>query len=194
MANRPPDLHFEPFEHRHQIDGFDCGNHGLNEFVHTEQVFWYQRERLGRTSIVRNRKTWETIAYYTIAPHSLRIQHAKKVPRIRPEYVVEEYPSLMLGRLAVHSGWQRRGVGRLVLAKICLDALDDDALPFRLVVLAAERDSVPFYQKFGFQFTDKRQNEKRHKPMMYYDLMALRDALGQGGPRTAEPQPRTWRT
>jgi hypothetical protein len=55
-------LRFETFEHRRQLESFDCGNKGLNEFIlNDDEVFSYQADFKSRTWLIREVDGWEVV-------------------------------------------------------------------------------------------------------------------------------------
>lgn len=174
-AVRGADLSFEPFNNSFQVQNFDCGNEDLNNFLNSQEVMLYERDHFGKTTLVY--LNGEVVGYYTISPYALKVAYAQRVPDIRPEYRNKMFSCVFIGRLAVHVKHQGKGVGRLIVKEIARRAVNDTFLPVRLLVLAAERPSIPFYEKLGFRFTEKRQNEKAPAPMMYFNLDAVRNAL-----------------
>lgn len=97
------------------------------------------------------------------------VEWAKKTKDIRPELGMEAVPGVLIGRLATHIHWERKGIGSLMVKRIAVDAL---RAPFavRVLRLAAEPDSIPFYLRLGFQFATDRDNKKRKKPHMFMDI------------------------
>lgn len=63
-------LSFEPFKaDTANVKSFDCGNDELNEFLRTDEVKEFEREHLGKTTLVYC--SGELAAYYTIYAGSL---------------------------------------------------------------------------------------------------------------------------
>lgn len=163
------DLHYVPFRGNNAVQGFECTNHELNEFLCTEQVEEYQRELFGKTTLVYYMPTMDLVGYYTTASGDLELQTAKKTKGIQPLLGMEAVPGILIGRLAVDKRWCRKGIGALMVKRIAIDAVQ---APFavRIIRLAAEPDSIGFYQRIGFEFATDRDNKNRRKPHMFMDI------------------------
>lgn len=173
----PQDLYVEEFRNETpDVRDFDCGNEGLNEFLRTGEVLDYHKDHLGKTWLVRTLRDGELVAYYTTSSDSLRVEHARRMPSIRPEYRVKYWPATLIGRLAVDNHWKGRGIGTILVNKIAADALSATQAN-RLLILNAEQGSVGFYESMGFIGRDHRMNRGRDKPLLYLDLLVLAAAL-----------------
>lgn len=166
------DLHYVPFRGNNAVGGFKCRNKDLNEFLCTEQVVKYQEQMFGKTTLVYYTPTMDLVGYYTTASGDLEVDWAKKTKGIRPLLGMEAVPGVLIGRLAVDLNWERRGIGGLMVKRIAQDAM---RCPFamRVLRLAAEPESVPFYRKIGFQFATDRDNKGRRKPHMFIDILEI---------------------
>jgi GNAT superfamily N-acetyltransferase len=175
-------LKFEPFKtDTAQVRDFDCGELALNDFLCSREVYNYQEEKWGKTTLVFY--DGELIAYYTLSYSSLRTSylddHYKGFSKLN-EYKLQEIPAIAIGRLATKNVWQNRGVGRAIVTKIIDDALDgcDQSAGLRLLLVQAKHGAVPFYEKLGFQLVKPTRKErvKREKygtSTMYLDLASL---------------------
>lgn len=87
--------------------------------------------------------------YYTLASASILLQNlpanvGKKLPRY------PSLPAIRLGRLAIDSGFQRRGLGGALLADALHRALHSEIAAFAMVVDAKDDSALAFYQHHGF--------------------------------------------
>lgn len=172
----PDLLSYEPFRERGQVRRFTCGQPELDSFLNTQEVEEYERENLGRTTLVYY--NGEFVAYYTISSDGLRLEYirAKKVPKShvkKGKELVETIPSLKIGRLAVGSDHQNMGIGRLLIRRIAAIALSGDSA-VRLVIVNSKPGSIDFYESCGFKLTREIGHEKgRRERTMYLDLLAV---------------------
>jgi len=154
-------LKFEPFRtDTRKVDTFDCGNKSLNDFLCSEEVYEYERSRLGKTTLVFH--DGALVAYYTLSNSSLRMEYLKKVKSFSKasEWHLREIPSLTIGRLAVDKRWKNRGIGETIVQKIVAEALDHFChAGLRLVIVQAKKEAFGFYEKLGFQFVEETGNE-----------------------------------
>lgn len=175
----PLEIQVEPFKENQDVKGFTCGNKDLDEFLTTEQVRNYEDEGLGRTFLVYLRD--KLVAYYTVCNDSLRVEYLKRTRSFsKPaRLIVEAYPAVKIGRLATAEEWQGRGIGRAVVAYIARTALESGSqFGVRLLVVEAKPESIPFYEKCGFELTFEtaRQRGRRNRTM-FLDLQSLQGLL-----------------
>lgn len=90
------------------------------------------------------------IAYYTLATGAVQCRQAPgRIRRNMPDPI----PVMVLGRLAVHWDWQKKGLGGDLLAdavKRTLQAADIAGIR-AFVVHALSDEAKQFYERFGFQ-------------------------------------------
>ena len=125
---------------------FDCGVDVLNTWLKRRALLNYLAGA-SRTYVAMGGK--RVAAYYCLAAGS--IQHAATPGKVRRN-MPEPIPVLALGRLAVDLGFQKRGVGPMLL----LHALERAEQVARgvgiraLLVHAKDEDAAEFYKRFGF--------------------------------------------
>lgn len=182
LADRPrgsftyDELAFAPFHNSARVRDFYSGSKDLDDFLNTEEVAEYERERFGKTWLVFIQG--EVVAYYTVAPGSLHVDHIKvgqKSFQTKRNVKIEEYPAMKLGRFAVRKDLQRKGLGTLLMDHIKGLALTWE-FPCRLIVLnAASEDAAKFYHSCGFVLSKAHRQRNRIQKVMFYDLDAIRD-------------------
>lgn len=170
-------LSVEPFWETQRVRNFDCGNEDLNDFLNTEEVERYEQEGLGRTYLVFYEG--KPVAYFTVSFDGLRVEYLrtwKSFSRLA-EMKLETIPALKIGRLAVDSRYQSRGIGRALVNYIAGMALETKGkMGVRLMILQAKPESIEFYGKCGFQLTVETRRERgRRNRTMFFDLHALED-------------------
>lgn len=179
MAGRTPapepipeaELRIERFRETAQVRGFDCGNKDLNDFLNTEEVANYEREKLGKTHLVYWQREGALVGYFTIASESLRTEyfHSVKSFTIPSEIRLSAVPGILIGRLATDLRFKRRGVGASMLRYIAGLALESPAAA-RCLFLEAYPDSIEFYKRFDFVPVDHQKLRHRRNRVMVYDL------------------------
>jgi len=177
----PEKLRFEPFRtDTSKIDTFDCGNADLNEFLCTDEVSNYENEMLGKTTLVFY--DGELTGYYTLSSTSLGLrylQHKRGFQKLS-EYHIKDIPAMLIGRLAIDVKWQKKGVGRYIIQRIAMLALDQSRHQgVRLLVVQAKEDAFDFYAKCGFNFVmESKEEMKRFKARgtrtMFFDVSSLK--------------------
>ena len=125
---------------------FDCGVDVLNTWL-KRRALLNHLSGASRTYVAMSGK--RIAAYYCLAAGS--IQHATTPGKIRRN-MPEPIPVLVLGRLAVDLGFQKRGVGPMLL----LHALERTQEVAKvagiraLLVHAKDEEAAEFYKRFGF--------------------------------------------
>jgi GNAT superfamily N-acetyltransferase len=140
----------------------------------------YEEEMLGKTTLVYYKG--ELTGYYTLSSTSLGVRYLEHKTGFGKlsEYHVNELPALLIGRLAIDLRWQKRGVGRYIVQRIAMLALDQSRNQgIRLLVVQVKEDAFEFYTKCGFDFVMESRNEmKRFKARgtrtMFFDVASLK--------------------
>jgi GNAT superfamily N-acetyltransferase len=167
------ELRIEPFRETHDVKGFDCGNGDLNDFLCTSEVSKYEKLGLGTTYLVYRRG--DLVAYFTVNSDSMRVEYlktARSFSEVR-ELRLEAIPGFKIGRLAVDTRHQNRGIGRTLIKCIAGMALEGK-VGVRILMVQAKPESVSFYEKCGFKLTDETRRERgRRNRTMFLDLHSL---------------------
>ena len=140
----------EPLERRHQLDGFDCGEPALDDWLKT-----YARAAHGSRSarvFVTTTDGTAVVGYYAlaasqIAPESATSRIVKGEPSLRP------VPAVLLARLAVDRRHQGAGVGRSLLQDAVLRCFQAaDSIGVRAILIHAKHEAArAWYQQYGFE-------------------------------------------
>lgn len=154
MANNRRD--FVPLEKKHNRQQFDCGNDELNNYL---KKYARQNDRTGvnKTFVTTKTETPTMIdGYYTISSStidfaSMPVVHARKLPA----YPI---PAALIGRLAVDSFCQGKGLGAelLVNALLRIVRASQELGIYAVRVDAIDEQAKQFYLKYEFiPFQDK---------------------------------------
>ncbi len=146
------ELRVERFRENADVRAFDCGNGDLNDFLTTEEVARFEREKLGFTHLVYWQSRGELLGYFTISSESIRVEYLRSVKSfsIPGEIRVSAIPGIKIGRLAVNNSFKRRQVGSHMLRYIAGLALQTPAAA-RILFLEAYPESIEFYSQFEFK-------------------------------------------
>ena len=131
---------------QHQLDGFDCGNQTLNDWL-ARRALKNQVAGASRAFVVCENE--RVLGYYALATGSVeRMQAPKPIARNMPEAV----PVLVLGRLAVDIQAQGKRLGAGLLRDALLRALRvSREVGIRAVLVhATSNDAKGFYERYGF--------------------------------------------
>ena len=142
-----PALRVEKLRRDQAVEGFDCGNEGLNRFLPRHAL---QSQRAGAAATYVALSGDELVGFYTLVVRQVEYEGA-------PERLVKglaRHPVLVmvLARLGVASRRQRRGVGAGLLKHAMLRTLEaaDIAGIRALVVHAKDEQARAFYEPFDF--------------------------------------------
>lgn len=130
----------------HQLSAFDCGTASLNDWL-TRRAMRNENAGASRTYVVCEQK--KVIGYYALATGAVRLLEApKKLQRNMPDPI----PVMVLGRLAVDTGHQGKGVGQGLLKDAMLRVLSAGKIAGlrALLVHAISEEAQIFYTKNGF--------------------------------------------
>lgn len=142
----------------HDRDGFACGEPTLDAYLQ-QQAGQHQRDGIATTHLVidddpiGDERPARILGYCSLAAAQLTLAELQPEDRKRlPRYPV---PAVRVGRLAVATDAQGRGIGRLLLGHAVNSALALRAqLGVRVLVVDALHDrAAAFYRGYGFRPT-----------------------------------------
>jgi GNAT superfamily N-acetyltransferase len=136
---------------RHDRSRFSCGVEPLDRYFR-DRAGQDARRNIATPFVLIHRATQEACGFYTVANTAICLQELPlDVARRLPKYPF--VPATLLGRLAVDTKHQGKGLGEFIL----LDALrrsraaSDQAASFAVVVDAKDEPATAFYRKYGFR-------------------------------------------
>ena len=132
----------------HRLDGFDCGEHALNDWL-ARRALGNQQAGSSRTWVVIDEPTRTVIAYYASSTASvMRAAAPRQIVRDQPA----DLPAILLGRMAVDSSHQGKGLGAAMLKHFMTKAIQvAQIVGVRLVLVHAKDEQAKgFYQHHGF--------------------------------------------
>lgn len=141
----------EPLGRHHDRAGFSCGSEPLDRYLR-EQAGQDVRNYLAAVFVLVDLTTQAVAGYYTLSATAVE---ARELPtaltRRLPRYPL--LPAVLLGRLAVDSRYQGRGLGALLLTDALKRSLGlREQLGAMAVVVDAKDDTAQaIYERFGFQ-------------------------------------------
>jgi GNAT superfamily N-acetyltransferase len=142
---RPP----EPLDPQHLLEGFDCGDGGLNRWLQ-QRALANERQGVSRTFVVCDDPGTSVMAYATLSAGAIVLA---EVPGALRRTMPDPLPVVVLGRLAVDRRHQGQGLGRALVA----DALRRSLAARRLIgarallVHAIDEEAAAFYRSLGFR-------------------------------------------
>lgn len=160
-------LRIEKLQRTHAVEQFTCGQPELDRFL-VRHALQAQLSNSSQTYVGLSDAA--VVGFYTIV--ASEVQHADAPERVAKGMPRHPIPLLVLARLAVHSDWQRRGLG----AGLLLDALGRtlqvaDMVGVRALAVHAKDDgAASFYRHFGFMPSS---TDPRHLFMLIKDIRAM---------------------
>jgi GNAT superfamily N-acetyltransferase len=132
----------------HDRASFSCGQEPLDRYFRT-QVTQDVRRRVATCFVAVEADPARVAAYYTLASAGIPLTElpaeiAKKLPRY------PSIPAVRMGRLAVDSRFQGRGLGGALLADALIRVLASPVAAYALLVDAKDENAVAFYRHHGF--------------------------------------------
>lgn len=135
----------------HRKNEFSCGKEMLDNYLH-RQANQDIKRKLSACFVIIDQETNLLKGYYTLANNSIPQEiipeeYKKKLPKS-----YSSIPATLLGRLAIDSRFQGKGIGKLLL----IDALkrsyeiSKTIGSFAVVVDPLDIDAERFYSKYGF--------------------------------------------
>jgi ribosomal protein S18 acetylase RimI-like enzyme len=151
----PPPFRFEALADGHDRGAFSCGDQALDNYLRT-QATQDIRRRVANCFVVLDVASGAVAGYYTLSAASIALtdlppELTKRLPRY------PAVPAVRIGRLAVDHGFQRRGLGELMVMNAVHRTLQDSAAAFAVIVDAKNDRAVEFYRRYGFRTLAGRQ-------------------------------------
>lgn len=159
------------------LNGFDCGNQDLNEFL-IKDAKEYQKRLLAVTYIVKCRD--KIAAYFSLSNDKLSIRDSdksswRKVKKLFPHTKHRSYyPAVKVGRLAVGIQYQGYDIGTKILDFIKYNFIEKNRAGCAFITVDALKASAEFYSKNKFKILGPVQPDTEILTIpMYYNLSEL---------------------
>jgi GNAT superfamily N-acetyltransferase len=130
----------------HDLSQFQCGEPELDDWL-KRRALHNEESGASRTYVVRTGR--KVVGYYALAAGAAAHSNApSRVKRNMPNPV----PVMVIGRLAIDSGYQGRGIGSALLRDAVLrTTLAAEIVGIRAILVHAISESAKrFYEKSGF--------------------------------------------
>jgi GNAT superfamily N-acetyltransferase len=162
----------EPLNSSHDLNGFDCGRPALDNWL-TEHALANQKGGTSRVFVTVD-DDGRVVGFYALSaaqvePEDATARLMKGQPKARP------VPVVLLGRLAVDTDVQGRGLGQSLLRdalRRCLQASEDVGIR-ALTVHAKDEATRAWYERNGF---DESPTDPLHLILLLKDLRKTLDA------------------
>ena len=150
-----------------RVDGFDCGQPALNQFL---QRFALVDQKANSAQTYVCCQGDAVVGFYTLAVGSVDPEAAPS--RVMKGLARHAVPVMILARLAVHTGHQRKGLGQALLKDALLrTAQAADIAGVRCLLVHAKDDAARrWYEAWEFEPSP---TDPYHLFLMIKDLKAL---------------------
>ncbi|WP_028522531.1 GNAT family N-acetyltransferase [Runella limosa] len=141
----------ELLDTKHNREGFDCGKELLNNYLKTQAGQDIKR-KLSACFVLSNRETNDIQGYYTLSNNSIPLSSFPEQIRKKLPKAYTSIPTTLLGRLAIDSKYQGKGIGKILL----IDALkrsyqiSQEIGSFAVIVDPIDEEAENFYTKYDF--------------------------------------------
>ena len=150
---------------RHNLKSFNCTNHDLNDFLKNDALE-NQEQMVSRTYVCLYEE--QLVGFYTLTTDIIEVKHVEEAHQW-DGYKHKKYPAIKLARLAVDSGFERKGVGGLLLSAAVSIAWDiSKYVGCRYITVDAKQEAIEFYEKQGFIIVEK--NRFKNEPTLYLNI------------------------
>lgn len=127
---------------------FSCGVESLDTYF-AEQVGQDVRRRVA-ACFVASDTDGRIAGYYTLAASGIALSDLpRELSKRLPRYPI--VPAVRLGRLAIDTAWQGRGLGAALLADSLQRCVRADIAAYAMIVDAKDDRSARFYRHHGFR-------------------------------------------
>jgi GNAT superfamily N-acetyltransferase len=140
---------FEALASEHDRSSFSCGVEALDRYL-AAQAMQDQRRRIAGCYVAVYAVTGEIAGYYTVAAASMPlVEVSPKLAKKLPRYPL--VPCVRLGRLAVATAHQSKGLGAALLIDAIERSLRSEVIAFAMIVDVKDENAVKFYRHHGFE-------------------------------------------
>ena len=142
------DLSILPLTDRSHLEVFSSTNEDLNDFL-KNGALKSQENLLSRTFLCFYKGS--IAGFLTLVTDTIEVKSVDESDGV-DGYPYQKYPAIKIARLAVDKRYERQGIGRfLLLAAIGKVYQISKDIGCRYITIDSKRESMPFYEKFGFK-------------------------------------------
>lgn len=153
MADPAASLRIEPMPPGFALGGFRCEPDGqedeIGDYLATGTASADQERGFSRSYVVRDDQN-EVIAYCTLLADAIILERGES----DVDWPYESAPCLKIARLGVRCDQRGNGLGGKLMAWVIAQAVElGERIGIRYITLDAVASQIPWYQRFGFEFT-----------------------------------------
>ena len=151
---------------------FSCGDKDLDDFFHSDAAE-YEHALFGKTYAFVHKKSGDISSMFTISNGSVQARQMRRSLRDKvpyPKRLIHNYPSVLIGRLAVSKNFQGNGIGSEILDFLKIwfsDSHNKTGCRFLAVDAYNAPSVLKFYGDNEFSFIFKSEKEERESLQLH---------------------------
>lgn len=171
------ELDIKPLSESYNLLSFSCNDDDLNNFL-KDDALNDQKIMINKTNLCFYKN--ELVGYITLSNDTIGTKEVIVRDAIETKY--KKYPAMKIARLAVDSKYEKKGIGTYLLYAAIGKALSiSDSVGCRFVLVDSKKESITFYEKFGFKKAIlKKKDMKDNYTPMYFDLQPVIRKINAG--------------
>ena len=169
-------MRFDPEIHQVQVEGFDCGDQDLNDFLKHDAAK-YQTELLSHTDLALLDET--IVGYITLLADSIVLKTPEKkhtLDRLSGQHQsIYTFPAIKIGRIGVQKEYKSCGIGTWLLDHTIGTAFQmntDLGVGCRFITLDAYPSAMEWYVEQGFVLNKHYSDPAKAHPSMRRDILS----------------------
>lgn len=161
------ELFFTRLKKEHDVSTFRCNEERLAEFL-IAFALNNQDDRISATRLVYWQNT--LAGFFTLINDSISTSLINDGDGVKG-YRYDFYPALKIARMATHSAYEKRGIGKSMLLEVIATAINiSQYAGCRIITVDAKEDAVGFYESFGFVIANNEKDEDDDTILLYKDI------------------------
>ena len=158
------------------LSPFDCSDDDLNDFFLNDSIS-HLEQLLSVTYAIENEEENRTIAFFSLLNDKISVEDLESGNQFKKLFKAKfparkkfkSYPAIKIGRLGVCKDHQNEGIGTTILDYIKELFISNNRTGCRFVTVDAYKESLKFYERNGFIYITKSDNNLDTR-LMYCDL------------------------
>lgn len=171
MTSIPP-YQIVPLAPQHERAGFSCNDENLDNYLKKNISSDVKRNACSAHVLTKTGKN-EVLGFYTLSPETITFENAPE--EIYRMYRKNRIGVVLLGRYAIHSSLQGKGIGKMMLMKIYSDVYKSkNIISSAGIIVDAKTESAKSFWKsreFVKISQDSQESEKFLLPMKYIEKL-----------------------
>ena len=141
----------EELNSNHNRTDFFCGKDALDNYIKTQASQDIKR-KLSVCFVLSDEDNNSIKGYYTLSSSSIKLDLVPEFFKTKLPKSYTNIPTTLLGRLAINTKYQNKGIGKLLLIDALKRSFEISKIigSFAVIVDPIDEDAELFYKKYGF--------------------------------------------